>query len=279
MTITEFPPTRSDVDGATGLGVDGAQLLFQEARQRRRRRWVISGIVTVAGLLLLGAIAGVVFGRGEIGPVVSPATAQPPASAATLAASQFSVRPVLCLAPPASAAAPLHPSTPLPACTAASALSAGNLRVNPASSSLGGISEDPAAVPPDPQFASFPSTTSARDTPGATVILPGVGGANTSVRYVLGPAGLTAGDVRAATVQFITGEWRVNLTLTESGSARWDALARQQFHALVGVVVDNQVISAPINEPTQSTFISFSGRLQIAAALTRRQAMALAARL
>ena len=274
MTVTEFPPTGSDVDGATGLDVDGAQLLFREARQRRRRRWLISGIVTVAGLLLLGAVAGVASGRGEIGPVVSQAPA-PPASASALTASQFSVRPVLCLAPPASASAPLHPGTPLPACTAASALSAGNLRVDPAD----GISVDPAAVPPDPQFASFPSTTSARDSPGATVILPGVGAANTSVRYVLGPAGLTAGDVRAATVQFITGEWRVNLTLTESGSARWDALARQQFHALVGVVVDNQVISAPVNEPTQSTFISFSGRLQIAAGLTRRQAMALAGRL
>jgi SecDF, P1 head subdomain len=279
MTITEFPPTGSDVDGATGLDVDEAQLLFREARRRRRRRWLISGIVTVAGLLLLGAIAGIVSGRGQIGPVVSPAPVPPPARASTPTASQFSVRPVLCFAPPASASAPLHPGTPLPACTAASALSAGNLRVDPASSSLGGMSEDPAAVPPDPQFASFPSTTSARDAPDATVILPGVGGADTSVRYVLGPAGLTAGDVRAATVQLVTGEWRVNLTLTESGSARWDALARQQFHALVGVVVDNQVISAPINEPTQSTFLSFSGRLQIAAGLTRRQAMALAARL
>lgn len=279
MTITEFPPTRSDIGGRTGPDADGAQLLFEEARQRRRRRWLISGIVTVAGLLLLGAIAGVVSGRGEIGPVVSPTTALPPASAATLTTSQFSLRPVLCLATPASAAAPLHPSTPLPACTAASALSAGNLRVDPAPSSPDGFSVDPAAVPPDPQFASFPSTTSARDTPGATVILPGVGAANTSVRYVLGPAGLTAGDVRAATVQFITGEWRVNLTLTESGSARWDALARQQFHALVAVVVDDRVISAPVNEPTQSTFISFSGRLQIAAGLTRRQAMALAGRL
>jgi len=280
MTITEFPPTRSDVDGATELDAGEAHLLFQEARQRRRRRWLISGIVTVVGLVLLGAIAGIVFGRGEIGPVVSPATGSPPASAATLAANQFSVRPVLCFAPPASAAAPLHPSTPLPACAAASALSATNLQVNPDSSSLGvTVSTNLVAMPPDPQFAAFPTTTPARDTPDATVILPGADRANTSVRYVLGPAGLTASDVQAAKVRFITGEWRVDLTLTESGSARWDALAKQQFHALVGVVVDNRVISAPINEPTQSTFISFSGRLQIAAGLTRQEAMALAGRL
>jgi len=277
MTVTEFPPKRSDTDGATGLDGDDTQLLFREARQRRRRRWLISGIVAVVGLTLLGAIAGVLFGRGGIGPVVSPAKASPPERATAPSAGQFSVRPVLCLAPPASVTATPHAGTPLPVCAAASALTATNLQVHSESSSPSGFSTSLGAVPTDPQFAAFPSTTSARDEPDATVILPGADGANASTRYVLGPAGLTAGDVRAATVRFMAGQWIVNLTLTGSGSARWDALARQQFHALVGVVVGDRVISAPLGEPTQSSFTSFSGRLQIAAGLTRRQATALAA--
>ena len=279
MTISELSPTRSHAYDPAGLDTISTQLLFKEARQRRRRRWLISSIVTVIGLLVLGALAGIAFGRATVGPVASPATPRPPGSAATLTASEFSVRPVLCLAPPASTDAPLNLSAPLPACTAASALTAGNVGARFGPSSLGRSSENIASFPPDPQFASIPSTPSTRDRSTTTVILPGPAGANTSVRYVLGPAGVTATDVRAATAQLVLGTWQVDLSLTTSGSARWDTLAHQQFHAYLGIVVDNRVISAPIDEPTNSTFTSLSGRLEIVAGLTERQAKALAATL
>ena len=64
----------------------------------------------------------------------------------------------------------------------------------------------------------------------------------------------------------------IDLRLTPSGAVRWDALAHRQFHALVGVVVDGRVVSAPVNQPTQSTFTSFHGSVQLAGGFTESQA-------
>jgi len=38
--------------------VDELQLLFREAKQRRRRRWLISGIATLAFLVVVGMVVG-----------------------------------------------------------------------------------------------------------------------------------------------------------------------------------------------------------------------------
>ena len=81
----------------------------------------------------------------------------------------------------------------------------------------------------------------------------------------------------SATAHLVDGEWVVELTLTPRGSTAWDTLAEHQFHALVGVVLHDRVVSAPITEPTQSSFTSFDGRLGIAGSFTRAQAAAAAA--
>ena len=272
MSVIEAPADRGEVDAS--------QLLFEEARQRRRRRWLISGIVVLAGLLLVGSIVAVTSWRGDHASV-APATATPPVvNAALLSAGDFSVRPLLCFAsaatPGVGASAVL---APLPVCAAAFALTVSNLEITPTPSNVGGYTSNLNQVPVDPQFAAYPSTDNAHDAAGASVLLPGTTGTPGSVRYVLGPAGLTASDVKSAKAHLVSGQWTVDLNLTGSGATKWDALAQRQFHALVGVVVDNKVLSAPVMQPTQASFSSFAGQLQVAGGLTEHQARSLASSL
>jgi len=190
----------------------------------------------------------------------------------------FSIRPVLCFAPPFTpGAVPQAAGGPLPTCAPSSALTPSNLRVTPDSGTVDGYTSN-SQIAADPQFAIYPSTPAGSVGNNATVLLPGSPGAGTD-RYVLGPAALTGTSVRAAHVQDIDGQWTVDLQLTGSGSARWDALARQQFHAIVGVVFGGMVVSAPITQPTQTAFSSFDGRLQVSGGLSEHQAEAVAAAL
>jgi preprotein translocase subunit SecD len=45
---------------------------------------------------------------------------------------------------------------------------------------------------------------------------------------------------------------------------------------MVGIVDHGMVISAPITQPTQSSFTSFNGRVQISGDFTKQEARALA---
>lgn len=189
--------------------------------------------------------------------------------------AQLFFRPALCYAPVFSVAKGHATAVgPLPTCAPASQLTAANLAVN---TSSGQATQTPA---PDTQFTPYPSTTSAADTKNATVLLPGVGGACLGVRCVLGPAGLTGAQIKSASAQVSSaGEWTVLLNLNSQGASEWDALANQQFHAIIGIDLDGQVISAPITLPTQSTFTSFGGTVQISGSFTQTQAQALATEL
>ncbi len=110
------------------------------------------------------------------------------------------------------------------------------------------------------------------------MLLPGLPGSGTE-RYVLGPAGLTGAQIKSASAQLNNGQWSVNLNLTGTGATQWDTLAQQQFHAIIGIDLDGQVISAPITQPTQSSFTSFGGTVQISGSFTEDQAKALATEL
>ena len=257
-----------------GSDLEEAQLLFEEARRRRRRRRLASGVALLVGILLVGSVLVVAWGHSRSAPS-APAPAPTATGAATLSAGTFSVRPVLCFAPPASASASAA-VVALPTCAAASALTAANLHVVPDSGSGAGFATDLAQVPTDPQFASVASTAAGHDVTAGSVLLPGAGGTGPT-RYVLGPAGVTSADVRSATVRQVDGQWAVLFHMTDAGSVHLDALTAHQFHALIAVVVDNRVISAPIGQPTQQSFTSFRGQFEVAAALTRHQADALAA--
>ncbi len=189
--------------------------------------------------------------------------------------AQLLFRPALCYAPAFSVAKGTSPSTgPLPTCSSSSALTQANLQVTPNSNNINGYTSN-TNIPTDPQFAGFPSTPSTSDNKNETVLLPGTS-ASGGGRYVLGPAGLTGTAVHSATAQLVNGQWAVNLNLTGDGAKAWDTMAQQQFHQIIGIDLDGQVISAPITQPSQGSFTPFNGQVQISGNFTEDQAKTLA---
>lgn len=261
MTLLEAPKAAPQVDEA--------QLLFQEARQRRRRRWLISGTAIGAVVVIVAVTLGLTLGRtgGESVRPTPPSSVTPAAANATVS---LSFRPVLCYASALTLTSGQSASTgSLPTCSTVSALTAANLAIN---ISTGQATANPQ---PDIQFSGYASTPSENAAPGATILLPGEPGQGTT-RYVLGPAAVTQSDVASATAGNENGSWTVNIRLTPQGAAKWDALVQQQFHAVIGVVENGKVISTPITLPTQSSFTSFGGQVQISGSFTQQQAKALA---
>ena len=194
-------------------------------------------------------------------------------------------RPVLCFAYPQAVPKADKNKVPprgietLPTCNPSSQLTAANLNVTPNSSPQGYSSNN---VPPDTQFAAYPSTSVEKpDYANSTVLLPGIGGAcdgTAVIRCVLGPAQMTGRSIASATAtQNQTGAWVVDYTLAGSaGSALWDKVAMENFHQLLGIELDGQVYSAPIIQPTQGSFTSFQGRGEISGSLTQQDAQNLA---
>ena len=64
--------------------------------------------------------------------------------------------------------------------------------------------------------------------------------------------------------------------MTKRGSGLWDKVAEENFHKLLGIDFDGKVVSAPIIQPTQSSFSRFSGRGELSGNLTKAEAVALA---
>ncbi|MHB8497171.1 MAG: protein translocase subunit SecD [Acidimicrobiales bacterium] len=184
-------------------------------------------------------------------------------------------RPVECYAPAYTVKKGQAPLTgPLPTCGPAYQATAANVQMN----SNGGIGNS--SFGPDPQFARYASTSPNNDNKNATVLLPGSGSACFGGRCVLGPAGVTGNQVKSASAQLLTnGQWAVNLSLNGAGATAWDNLARQQFHAFVGIDLDGQVISAPGTLPGQQSFTSFAGQVQITGNFTANSAKTLATQL
>ena len=191
--------------------------------------------------------------------------------------AQLFFRPALCYAPAETLAKGAAPTTgALPTCAASSALTLTNLGVKPDPSNVNG-STPPNNVPADPQFATYASTTT--DDKNATVLLPATSSSQGTGRYVLGPAMLTGTAVKSASAQLVSNQWAVSIVLTGPGSTAWDALSQQQFHAIIGIDLDGQVISAPITQPSQTSFTSFNGQVQISGSFTQDQAKTLATEL
>src|SRR5664280_2127891 len=191
--------------------------------------------------------------------------------------AQLFFRPALCYAPAETLAKGAAATTgALPTCTASSALTSTNLAVKPDSSNVNGYTSNN-NIPVDPQFATYASTTT--DDKNATVLLPGTSSSQGTGRYVLGPAMLTGTAVKSASAQLVSNQWAVSIVLTGPGSTAWDALSQQQFHAIIGIDLDGQVISAPITQPSQTGFTSFNGQVQISGSFTQDQAKTLATEL
>jgi hypothetical protein len=264
-----------------------AEVLIPEARQHQRTRYrrrsaaivivalVVAALIVSAVLLVRGPAAG---GKAQQDP-------KPAAGAAVTTSGVVYFRPVLCYAAPydapagASAAAAPAGTGPVPACSAASLLSPANLNVSPNTDGPQGYSSN--FSPVDQQYASYPSS-SVREHgyTSSTVLLPGFKGAcdgATQVRCVLGPVEMSSRAIAKATaVRNRTGQWIVDYTTTAAGAPLWDKVTRQSFHAFLGIELNGVVYSAPIIQPTQSSFSSFDGRGEISGSLTRAAALRLA---
>lgn len=190
--------------------------------------------------------------------------------------AQLYFRPALCGAPayagsksksakPASAA--------LPTCTSTSALTKTNLAVTPTSATTF-TSKTPSA---DAALADYKSTPPTKDTKNKTVLLPAINGAGSYPRYLLGPAQLTGHAIASAVAQTTQlGKWVVSYTLTSSGTPKWEKLAQNYFHEIVAIELDGEIYSAPLIQPSQSSFSSFAGKGEISGHLSETEAKKLA---
>ncbi|HEY3843040.1 MAG TPA: hypothetical protein VGL48_07275 [Acidimicrobiales bacterium] len=187
-------------------------------------------------------------------------------------------RPVLCTAPPyqtVAGAAPVSGADLLPTCGAPYA---NGIEVNPTSSVEGYSS---ITLGPDPQFANYTDTPV--DTPGYSdraVLVPALPlGTDHAVpgRYVAGPSQMSGSSVKSArATKDQTGQWVVNYTMTPGGASLWDAVAKKNFHQLLAIELDGVIFSAPIIQPTQSSFTSFDGQGEISGDLDQADARLLA---
>jgi hypothetical protein len=252
------------------------EVLIPEAREHQKRRYLWTALMATLAALVLAALIGgavVLFSGSPAG-----SRAQRPAVSGAVARSTGYVyfRPVLCDAPAySSGAAPPAVSSPL-SCSPTSDLSASNLAVTPGNSPIGFSSNN---VAPDAALAGVPSTSRSADAASTTVLLPAAHKAFEygGPRLVLGPAEMTNTSVGSASAhRNQTGQWIVDYTMKSAGgSARWDLVAHENFHELLGIDFDGTVVSAPIIQPSQSSFSSFEGRGEISS-LTRSEAVALA---
>jgi preprotein translocase subunit SecD len=255
------------------------EVLIPEARDHQKRRYLWTALVATLAALVLAALIGgavIVFSRSPTG-----SGARHPAAPAALASSSSFVyfRPVLCVAPAYAPAAGAVPSATTPSCSPSSLLDASNLDVTPGSAKTDPDGFMTNNVPPDGALATVPSTSRAADLPSATVLLSTTRGAAgyEGPRVVLGPAQMTSASISTASVhkdQF--GQWIVDYNTSASGAARWDAVAEKNFHQELGIDLDGRVVSAPLIQPTQSSFSSFDGRGEVSGSLTRSEAVALA---
>lgn len=150
-----------------------------------------------------------------------------------------------------------------------------NLEVDPNDSNDGYSYQ---SVSPDMALAGEPSTSAAKETASGTVLLPGPLEYWPGVaRYVLGPAEMTSASIaRASVYRDQTGAWVVDYTMTRRGSTLWDKVAEENFHKLLGIDFHGRVVSAPLIQPSQSSFTSFGGQGSIAGNFTKAEATALA---
>lgn len=191
--------------------------------------------------------------------------------------AQLQFRPVLCFAEPYTATKGAAVPKTLPAnCSSTQyELTASNLNVNTSTS------EPTNNVGPDPALTAYPSSTFEYNdsNPNAAVLVPAAPNTGQgSIRYLLGPTQVPGTAISPGSAQgvFNSPNWVVDLSLTGTGSTEWDKLASQQFHAYIAVDLDGAVYSAPLTLPSQSTFTSFQGKIEISGSFTQSQAQNLA---
>lgn len=191
-------------------------------------------------------------------------------------------RPVLCVVPAYDKFVTTHQPDLSASSCGQSSLNAASMDVTPSGQSPTGFtyqSPQPAII-----LEGERTTTAAHDSASKVVLLSGLPGssmfsatpASKGVRYVLGPAVMSSRSIASATATRTAGAWVVDWTTTAAGSALWNRVARDSFHRLLALDVGGVVVSAPIIEPTQSTYVSFKGRGQVSGNWSQVEAMRIA---
>ncbi len=123
----------------------------------------------------------------------------------------------------------------------------------------------------------IPTSSREQDKRNACVVLPEKPGGKSAPRYYLGPSPLTGKAVSSAKAEFVSSQgWTVKMDLTDSGSAKWDQLAQEQFHKQVAITLDSIVQSAPTIQPNDAAFSSFGGTAIISGSFGQGEAEDLA---
>ncbi|HZU80614.1 MAG TPA: protein translocase subunit SecD, partial [Acidimicrobiales bacterium] len=191
--------------------------------------------------------------------------------------AQLQFRPVLCLAGGYTPAKGATPPTTVPSnCSSPQyQQTAANLNVNATTQAPSNN------VPADPALAAYPSSTPEYNDSHAdsNVLVPASpDSGQAGLRYLLGPTGVLGTAVAPGSAQAVLNgsSWVVDVSLTGKGATAWDALAQQQFHAYIAIDLDGLVQSAPLTQPSQSSFTSFQGKIQISGNFTQATAQNLA---
>jgi hypothetical protein len=160
-------------------------------------------------------------------------------------------------------------------CSPSTQLDSGNLGISPNDSEQGFAVQNVSA---DAALAGVPSTSPAKETASATVLLPGISTSSGTgaMRYLLGPAEMTSAAIARASVAHEAGMWVVNYTMTKRGAALWDKVSEENFHKVLGIDFDGSVVSAPIIQPSQYSFSSFDGEGELSGGFTRAEALKIA---
>jgi hypothetical protein len=258
MTLTD----RSTHVAEYESGAQRTEVLIQEARQRQRKR---HHVIAVALTGLVALVASIVFAvsAGSNGPARSVASPPQRSLVASVAKGPVSIRPVLCLAPAYSPTAATSSRT-LPV-TCAAQYRVGGVTPNP---SVNGYSFNSASA--DPALAADPTTSTAGIHQRNSVLLGSLSVAGQSgqgQRYLLGPLQFVLtprSDVASASaLRGPTGSPEVQIVFTNSGARRWNVTAKSDFHQELAFVFDGKVVSAPLIEPSQSSFTSFGNTSEI----------------
>jgi hypothetical protein len=197
-------------------------------------------------------------------------------------AYQFSFRPVLCETPPVrlNSTVEITPSVPSPplGCAPSNRFNVANLDVQVDSSSADGFASREPSV--DYRYQFVLNAPKSDDTANVDVLLSQEQSNRSTIRYVLGPAELTDDSIASAqAANDGSGQWVVDITFTKYGLIEWDAFAGRQFHEEIATVINGEVVSAPLIQPTQTTFTSFNGSGDIKGNWSEEHAVAIAAAL
>ncbi len=186
----------------------------------------------------------------------------------------FQIRPALCQAGPYAQpkAGTVVGALPTTCSSSRYSLQEPNLIVNTST----GTSNLP-SIAPYPVLSSYPSSSPADNDsrPAGPVLVPATGAGG--IRYLLGPAELNGTAVAGAQATKQYNQWFVDVTFTHAGASAWDALAEKYFHELIAMDLDGQAVSVPLGQPTESTFASFGGRMDISGNFSKQTAEEVAA--